>query len=425
MSSLDELGALRRELAALEGGGSGGAEPLSVLGTSIEDLARMQERHSATLREFGRAVDAFGDPSMAPLPTPSAEPTLQRTHGAADLPPRPSTARGLSDSVPSAPLGVRPAFDRPLGSSGDRPLGSAPMHRTAGERREASEAASQRATAATEARYAQHAAQARARVEAAQARQAQRSAYLLERDGIDAERAAAALAAAAARVAAPVGGASGAASARAPARPSSDLYNHAAGGLSGSMSARAASSASASALGGGAAPVTAVRLPVERPRSAPKERPHVTVPVPFSFEHRPRRDTASERRLKLELEEERQALAIAQEHNKPRDLPPSTGALADGSNAPERPQAHAPHVLTLLCSAVPRPSARSSARALLGDGRRGRGGLARTTAAAADGAGALLLHAPPDALRKEGRGSRRWIEPHQPWPCAHQPCMRS
>ena len=50
----------------------------------------------------------------------------------------------------------------------------------------------------------------------------------------------------------------------------------------------------------------------------------MTVPVPFSFEHRIKRPSEAERRYKLELEEEQKALDVAKKQNKSRDLPATT-----------------------------------------------------------------------------------------------------
>ena len=308
------LAALRAELPGLEGsaisvGGAAsiqskapaGAESLGILGTSIEDLARLHEQHGATMRHFAAAV---------PPPVPSSEPML----GAARL-------RGSGPGAGPTGLPPRPAFDRPLMGSGGAPSSdTVPMQRSSGERKLMAESANARAERATEARYAAEAAEVRARVEAAQAKQVQRSEYLMERDSINQAQAQAAMAAAAARVA------------QAPP-PSSTMS------LGGSVSARATTSArpaSASFTAGGSAsartstdpaPVAPLRMPIplDRPTSAPKERPRVTVPQPFSFEHRPKKDSAAERRMRKELEEERKSLEFAQKTtNKARDLPPTT-----------------------------------------------------------------------------------------------------
>ena len=51
----------------------------------------------------------------------------------------------------------------------------------------------------------------------------------------------------------------------------------------------------------------------------------MTVPVPFSFQHRPRKETAAERRMAEEMEMKRQAMeAAAKESTRARDLPPTT-----------------------------------------------------------------------------------------------------
>ena len=47
--------------------------------------------------------------------------------------------------------------------------------------------------------------------------------------------------------------------------------------------------------------------------------------MPFSFEHRPKKESASERRVAEEMEMKRQAMeAAAKESTRARDLPPST-----------------------------------------------------------------------------------------------------
>jgi hypothetical protein len=61
-------------------------------------------------------------------------------------------------------------------------------------------------------------------------------------------------------------------------------------------------------------------MPV-RPASAPKERPRITVPTPFSFEHRPKHDAAALRKMRNELAEERKALEEARKENKARPVP--------------------------------------------------------------------------------------------------------
>ena len=345
-ASEQTLASLRAELADLEkntggpsltaaaadysssrgGGGRSAAreEPLSVLGTSIDDLARLHEGHAATMRSFGTALGGGQGGHAAPMPTPSAEPMMARrdiasayadrdvlaaTGAASAAAAREARLTGSAPSLSGVTRGgaSRPAFDRPLSSSND---GSAPMQRSVQEIRDSAAQASARAVAATEARYAAQAAQARSRVEAAAAKQATRSAYLLERDGAATERAIAALT----NNAAPPEPASARA---ASTRPSSARAAFGGGGGAGGGSS-----------GGGAPahpPVTSIRMPLERPRSAPKERPRVTVPVPFSFEHRQKKETAAERRMTEEQEERQRAMErAAKESTRARDLPPST-----------------------------------------------------------------------------------------------------
>jgi hypothetical protein len=330
-------------------------EPLSILGTSIDDLSRLHEQHASTMRHYGMALSSqpaqqagpssssFSS-SQVPPPWPSAEPTIRRdtaaalasrdveraTHMASAAAARDRLMTGSAPSLGA--LGARPAFDRPLGASSDGPAATIPMQRPPHELREQAARVSARASAATEARYAQQAATARARVEAAAARQAQRNAYLLERDGAAADRALERLGVAAeaarqhqqplparpssarASTSSSGGGAGGAGGGRlgvgGSGSGSGGLGSSGSGGLGGSSSAR---------------PVHSIRYPSERPRSAPKERARVTVPVPFSFEHRPKKETASERRLAEELEMKRQAMEVAaKESMRARDLPPST-----------------------------------------------------------------------------------------------------
>ena len=69
-------------------------EPLSILGTSIDDLSRLHEQHASTMRHYGMALSSqpaqqagpssssFSS-SQVPPPWPSAEPTIRRDTAAA------------------------------------------------------------------------------------------------------------------------------------------------------------------------------------------------------------------------------------------------------------------------------------------------------------------------------------------------------
>lgn len=314
----DSRGGMRVQTAA--------EEPLSILGTSIDDLSRLHEQQSSTMRDYGflpsqRQFHASTSSSQVPPPRPSAEPTIRRDTASAlasrDVERATSAAsaaaahdRLMTGSAPSlSALGGRPAFDRPLGASSDGAPAFIPMQRPPEQLREQAARVSARASAATEARYAQQAATARARVEAAAARQEQRNAYLLERDGAATERALERLGVAADAARRPP----------ASARPATSSGGGGGGAAGGDRSGVGAAPASAR-------PVHSIRYPSERPRSAPKkERPRVTVPVPFSFQHRPRKETAAERRMAEEMEMKRQAMeAAAKESTRARDLPPTT-----------------------------------------------------------------------------------------------------
>ena len=342
------LAHLRAELDALERNsgpmllGPGG--PAAQLGTSVDDLARMHEEHAATMRRFGRVLREDDEPAPRPPyytssvaaapPLYSEEPDLglvgHRIGSAASaarsvvggsapaMPPRPNFSRPLLNEPPAMPsasavYSTAPGTATAGGSHSARlPSTSAsidesmPMHRPGGARREMAQAAASRAEAVAASRYAR---EAQARREAAeeaaqrtleaQARAAQRSGYVAERLADDETR--------------PQGefrGHGGSSSARA--------SNSARGGASGALPpgpqqrlASLATSASAS---------LPVRMPV-RPASAPKERPRITVPTPFSFEHRPKHDAAALRKMRNELAEERKALEEARKENKARPVP--------------------------------------------------------------------------------------------------------
>ena len=305
------LADLRAELAELELQGSAITPPPTsveahLLGTSIDELAALHEGHAQNMRDYGRAVGgsvdygmhyAFGSANSAvPPPMPSMEPQV----GAPRADGRPAAVSRSSLGAPTS----RPAFDRPLGGSLEvRPTDAMPMQRQSHERRELAAAASAREQAAIDSRYAQQAAAARARVEAIQGRAADRSAYLAERDQrASHERAA--------RIDSLGGGGGGFASS------------------SGAATARTSRDAPlrASADGGLVAPVTALRMPATaRPRSAPHQRRRHTVPVPFSFAFRPKRETAAMRSLRADLEREEAEFEEARQGKaKVRELPDTT-----------------------------------------------------------------------------------------------------
>ena len=313
------LATLRAELADLELGEALGAparEPLhddlGTLGTSIDDLARLHEGHASNMREFGRVLR---DDRMPP-PIPSEEPDFALTGRRAGG----GGGGSAASSSALAAAGPRPNFSRPLAggsSSAEGPprgisssLDTAPMQRSATATREAAAQARARSEAAQAARFASEAAARRdaaARQDAVRQRMAARAGGAL-----DAERAAMAEAAASggaqtARAYYPGAPAAAASSSAIPAAPSSRSQQN------------LAASASGSAL--------PVRIPrPARPSSAPRERRSITVPTPFSFEHRPKRDNAALRKMQAEIELERAELEESrQEALKPQPVP-STNA---------------------------------------------------------------------------------------------------
>ena len=323
-ASEDSLAKLRAELRDLEDSESMRLPADAHLTTSVDDLARLHEQHASTMREFGRVlrneVPSSYPTSAAMAPLPSEEPDMfgltgRRLCG--------GTSNYLSSSSPALPQ--RPDFARPLvggarpsdipltdAAPANRPprgpatsVESMPMQRSGLARREAVNAATERAQAAASARYAREAAarreaaeQAAARNEAARERATQRSGYVVTRSSAELPEGLMA--------------ASG----------------------SGGMSARAATG---SGIGGRgptvqqllAASATAplpIRPVAPRPSSAPRERPRITVPTPFSFEHRDgaKREHERKRQMEAEQKNELQVLEESRKENRARPVPATT-----------------------------------------------------------------------------------------------------
>ena len=363
------LAKLRAELDDLERESGpqllGYEDPSARLGPAVEDLARMHEEHAATVRQFGRvlgtgdeappwppsgyAYAAASSSRAPPAPQYSAEPDLGLSIGgrgvgigggsagstvgqsAPSLPPRPSFARPLLEDAlgghtvpPQQPATTQyyshSAADEAIpaaaaSSSGARPprppstsasLDTMPMNRPQHARAQVAQAQAARAEAVAATRYAREAAarreaaeQATARVMEAQQRQQRRSGYLTARSADEESN--------------PLGewrGHGGSASAR--ASTSATSAQAATAAPPSQPQQRLAESASA--------PLPVRPLPV-RPASAPRERPRITVPTPFSFEHRPKRDHAALRKMQQELAEERLAIEDGKKENKARPVP--------------------------------------------------------------------------------------------------------
>ena len=366
------LEALRAEFVELNTGGLRAAAPgmsaEAVLGTSVDDLARMHEGHASNMRELGQALRSSADgmpssaypscyysTSSAMQPQPSAEPDLELTgrrfggacHSGLSDAVGVSTRRDFSRSLlPTDAQGQpavsasasRPDFSRPLlpdsardttSAAGGRPtttpsssLEAMPMQRSALQRREAANAAMTRAEGVTANRFAREAAlrrEAAARVDAARERALQRSSYVINRSASDFGEDRRPASARSDRD----GGTSASYGGGGSARPAASARCASASAATARSSEGALQAAAQQRL---AASVAAVPIRMPRPRSAPKERPRITVPTPFSFEHRPKIDHAAQRRMLAEVEQDKALLEEARKENmsvKARSPPPT------------------------------------------------------------------------------------------------------